>query len=157
MIFYKFYPCALFLFHHPRSASRPPLRFASLKLLSFRRAQHATRRNTTHIDNPTIGAPRFSETCFTVRSRLVLRIETRIETTPYLRKNLRIIIMRNLEAVSAMKTERRRSVGGSQPARSHEHAWRAPRTVTNRITHEKSVAGHISGKRTKKMPEPTNT
>jgi hypothetical protein len=62
--------------------------------------------NTTHIDNPTIGAPRFSETCFTVRSRLTLQSkQIRIKLSPYLSKDFRIIIVCDLEAVSVIETK----------------------------------------------------
>lgn len=101
-------PCAFVLFYHPRFASRPPLRFSSLKICLIRTAQSATRRNTAHItDNPTIGAPRFPETCFTsvhvYHHKSKHRI--RIEPSPYLRKNFRVIIVCNLEAVSVIETK----------------------------------------------------
>ena len=98
-------PPALF-FYHPRSASRPPLRFASLeekKKACLERRNMPHDATATHIDNPTIGAPRFSETCFT--SVHVYHHKSkhgiRIKSGPYLRKNFRVLIVCNLvEAVS---------------------------------------------------------
>ena len=144
------------MLYHPRSANRPPLRFASLERVncSVRTAQRTTRHNTTHIDNPTIGGPRFSETCFTLTFGIVYgNVTFESKMASYLRKNLRVIMMCNLEGVSVIGTNGGAGFGGSQLAQWHERASRDPQT--ERLI--RVCCGSYIRKRTKKMPEPTNT
>jgi len=115
----------------------------------IRPAQSATRRNATHIvDNPTIGAPRFPETCFTsvhvYHHKSKHRI--RIRPSPYLCKNFRIIVVCNLETVSVIETKGGARLGNSQPARSHERASRDPRTVAQIDNSDQIGCGSHIGK-----------
>jgi hypothetical protein len=141
-------------FRHPPSFE---VCVAKNSLLERRNMPHDA--NTTHIVNPTIGAPRFSETCFTVRSRLALQIKApdsnQTESVP--QQGFSHYYNVSPGGCFSDRNESRRSIGDSQPVRSHERAWRGPRTVANRINSSKLVAGLILKKRTKKMPEPTNT
>jgi hypothetical protein len=129
-------------------------------LCSIRTAQHATRCNTTHMDNPTMAVPRFSETCFNVNVRYLSTGTSNSNQNDFvLPREFSGYYDAQPGSVSVSVIRMNGGAGfGAHGLHNGTSALRGiPRLKGNERVIRDLVASLDIRKRTKKMPEPTNT